>query len=143
MRSLAYASARTFLRRLDNRQSTFAEQTIGSAGIRSNLRLRISAISASRPTLFIASLLVATVGLPLLLRREGDKKAERSFREEREARAAGSKAALKAIDDEYQSMRTSLGGASAEEDALAADVATQVSVAYKRLVTVSHRRRDG
>ncbi len=80
----------------------------------------------------IFSLVVATIGLPLALGRIKDLGGERERREEREARAAASAAALKAIEVEYERMRDLRAERGHEEDGLAADIAAQVSAAYKR-----------
>lgn len=89
----------------------------------------------------ICSLVAATIGLPLLLAQVKDPGEERERREERQARAAGGEAALKAIEQEYEQMRKTRAERGEEEDGLAADIAQQVTLVYKR-PTHSHPDLD-
>jgi CPA1 family monovalent cation:H+ antiporter len=81
----------------------------------------------------ICSLIVATIGLPLLLNRVRDLGEERERREEREARAAGGLAALKAIEREFERLQSE-NEDSTEHAELAGDIAKQVALIYKRPV---------
>ncbi|MGI4856231.1 MAG: Na+/H+ antiporter [Janthinobacterium lividum] len=91
----------------------------------------------------ICSLVVATLGLPLVLGRTKDVGQESERREERDARTTAGTAALKAIEREYERVQNenrvpgTQPSDSAEDDAvnhdtLAADIAKQVSKVYRR-----------
>lgn len=86
----------------------------------------------------ICSLVVATIGLPLALGRVKDLGGERERREERQARIVAGEAALKAIDEEYERMRAARAERGDEEDGLAADIAQQVALVYKRPLAFYH-----
>ncbi|WP_213767692.1 Na+/H+ antiporter [Caballeronia sp. dw_19] len=77
----------------------------------------------------ICSLLVATVGLPLLLRQSKDVGQEHEKREEREARTAIANAALTAIEIECQAMTHDGGRDDAE---VVSEIARQVALVYQR-----------
>jgi Na+/H+ antiporter len=77
----------------------------------------------------ICSLLVATVGLPLVLRRVKDDGYEHEIREEREARTAIARAALSAIEQEQKAMTSN---ESEQEAVLTTEIARQVALVYQR-----------